>query len=270
MSIDACFWALLSSDNFEFIHVPELEKDLYGKSPQDILLSQSLLNFIHPDEIPLTKADLLSFMKIKSLAGAITRCRLCKILASEKCQPEQQWIMTDIIIYGIAGKTLLVFFHNTATNEDNCSRNKEAHCQDPKRLLQLIDTHSLPITLDNLLRPFQIYDNSNQLLASWPHALNHDLLFQNQKDIHHPLYPKDVRKRFIENASGAALSEIKNGHRSSRFGCSYHTYSNSTATTLEPYGLCDVEKIIIHFGSIRFLSFQITPLEPSYQKSNPE
>ncbi|KAG1445377.1 hypothetical protein G6F56_009937 [Rhizopus delemar] len=177
MSIDACFWALLSSDNFEFIHVPELEKDLYGKSPQDILLSQSLLNFIHPDEIPLTKADLLSFMKIKSLAGA-------------KCQPEQQWIMTDIIIYGIAGKTLLAFFHNTATNE--------------------------------------------------------------------------------ENASGAALSEIKNGHRSSRFGCSYHTYSNSTATTLEPYGLCDIEKIIIHFGSIRFLSFQITPSESSYQKSNLE
>lgn len=74
MSVNGCYWALLSlNDNFQFIHLPELGRDIYGKSPVDTLLFQSLFNFIHPQELPLAKADLLNFMKIKSLAGAVTR-----------------------------------------------------------------------------------------------------------------------------------------------------------------------------------------------------
>lgn len=74
MSVNGCYWALLSlNDNFQFIHLPELGRDIYGKSPVDTLLFQSLFHFIHPQELPLAKADLLNFMKIKSLAGAVTR-----------------------------------------------------------------------------------------------------------------------------------------------------------------------------------------------------
>ncbi|CEI88479.1 hypothetical protein RMCBS344292_02867 [Rhizopus microsporus] len=72
----ACFWAILSVDNFRFIYVSDITRRSQIK---DRILDHSLLNFIHPEELPLAKADLLHFMKIKSLAGAVTRCRLNKI-----------------------------------------------------------------------------------------------------------------------------------------------------------------------------------------------
>lgn len=77
MSVTSCFWALLSSQDFEFIYLPEFVNQVSigydGKTPGDILLSSSLLDFIHPEELALAKADLLNFIRIKNLAGAVTR-----------------------------------------------------------------------------------------------------------------------------------------------------------------------------------------------------
>jgi hypothetical protein len=76
MSVTSCFWALLSLENFEFIYLPDFVTEVqigYGKTPGDILLSRSLLQFIHPEELALAKADLLNFIRIKTLAGAVTR-----------------------------------------------------------------------------------------------------------------------------------------------------------------------------------------------------
>lgn len=76
MSVASCFWALLSLENFEYLYLPDFITDTQialGKTPADILLCQSLLQFIHPDELSLAKTDLLNFIRIKTLAGAVTR-----------------------------------------------------------------------------------------------------------------------------------------------------------------------------------------------------
>lgn len=41
--------------------------------------------------------------------------------------------------------------------------------------------------------------------------------------------------------------------------CTHHSHSNSTAM-LDPFGLCQIERIIITYGSLTFSSFQITPI----------
>jgi hypothetical protein len=76
MPLASCFWALLSLDNFEFIHLPNFITDAeiaLGKSAADILINHSLLDFIHPDELSLATTDLLNFIRTKTLAGAVTR-----------------------------------------------------------------------------------------------------------------------------------------------------------------------------------------------------
>lgn len=76
MSLTSCYWALLSLENFEFIYLLSFvtdEKIGFGKSAADILINHSLLDFIHPDELSLAKTDLLNFVRIKTLAGAVTR-----------------------------------------------------------------------------------------------------------------------------------------------------------------------------------------------------
>jgi hypothetical protein len=76
MSLASCFWALLSLENFEFIYLPSFVTDVkiaFGKSAADILINHSLLDFIHPEELSLAKTDLLNFVRVKTLAGAVTR-----------------------------------------------------------------------------------------------------------------------------------------------------------------------------------------------------
>lgn len=76
MSVASCYWALLSLENFEFIYLPSFVTDVqiaYGVKAGDILMSRSLLNFIHPDELSLATTDLLNFVRIRTLAGAVTR-----------------------------------------------------------------------------------------------------------------------------------------------------------------------------------------------------
>lgn len=76
MSVASCYWALLSLEKFEFIYLPSLVTDFqmdYGVKAGDMLKSKSLLDFIHPDELSLATTDLLNFVRIKTLAGAVTR-----------------------------------------------------------------------------------------------------------------------------------------------------------------------------------------------------
>lgn len=74
--MSCCFWAILSLEKFEFIYLPDFITDTQiglGKTTADVLLSQSLLHFIHPDERSMAQTDLYNFVKIKTLAGAVTR-----------------------------------------------------------------------------------------------------------------------------------------------------------------------------------------------------
>lgn len=83
MSVASCYWALLSLEKFEFIYLPSLVTDFqmdYGVKAGDMLKSKSLLDFIHPDELSLATTDLLNFVRIKTLAGAVTRYRQAHII----------------------------------------------------------------------------------------------------------------------------------------------------------------------------------------------
>lgn len=79
MSINSsCFWSLLSLDNLKFIYIPEpvANINISGTFVKEILLDHSLYEFIHPNEIELAKHDLSSFLKVKTLAGSVTRYTL--------------------------------------------------------------------------------------------------------------------------------------------------------------------------------------------------
>ncbi|OAD04338.1 GATA-type zinc finger transcription factor [Mucor lusitanicus CBS 277.49] len=112
----------------------------YGVKAGDMLKSKSLLDFIHPDELSLATTDLLNFVRIKTLAGAVTRCRLRSIQSlihqeqhhrdNAKVDNLQNWIITDVVMYTATNNSILTFFHslqqleidNTATNCNNLSR----------------------------------------------------------------------------------------------------------------------------------------------------
>ncbi|ORE06369.1 hypothetical protein BCV72DRAFT_305566 [Rhizopus microsporus var. microsporus] len=258
-----CFWAILSADNFRFIYVSDTTRRSHIK---DRILNHSLLNFIHPEELPLAKADLLHFMKIKTLASAVTRCRLNKITEEHN----QEWIMTDIIMYPATSRTLLTFFHDC--HQETCYDYREFY-YNVNEMKQSIENYMAPTLLDHLLRVFQIYDNSTyQLLASWPLPVDHlKCIMQTPDKLHHPLYSQEAQRQFIEDVSrltqNMTVKEINSGHLlQPRLGCCQHIFSNSTVT-LDPLGQCDVESIIIYFGPIVFATFQVTPVHPqSYHR----
>jgi hypothetical protein len=76
---NSCFWSLLSFDKLEFIHIPssigkiKITTENDETTIQDVLLHRSLFEFMHPNEIKMAKNDLSSFLKLKTLAGSVTR-----------------------------------------------------------------------------------------------------------------------------------------------------------------------------------------------------
>ncbi|GAA5811743.1 hypothetical protein MFLAVUS_005186 [Mucor flavus] len=145
MSINSsCFWSLLSLDNLKFIYIPEpvANINISGTFIKDILLHHSLYEFIHPNEIELAKHDLSSFLKVKTLAGSVTRVHLCRLQSfdhiveslsslqkyssdtqssyfksdnttSNTTQKNDIWKIIDLVIYTATDDTVLAFFHNT-------------------------------------------------------------------------------------------------------------------------------------------------------------
>lgn len=113
--------------------------------------------------------------------------------------------------------------------------------------------------LEDRFRIFQIHDTSSkQLLISCPSCLYTLDEFDSNAE----------RIRFIESASDLAnrstVREMNKNveHPHLKLGiaaCTHHSYSNST-TILEPYGLCQIESIIIIYGSLTFSTYQVTPI----------
>jgi hypothetical protein len=73
----SCFWSLLSPDKLTFLYIPlsigNIKISTNYTTIGDILLHHSLYEFMHPNEIDLAKSDLSSFLKLKTLAGSVTR-----------------------------------------------------------------------------------------------------------------------------------------------------------------------------------------------------
>lgn len=74
---ESCFWSLLSKEDFIFLYIPasigRIKITPNGQSIKDTLLHRSLYDIMHPIEIDLAKADLSRFLKLKVLAGSVTR-----------------------------------------------------------------------------------------------------------------------------------------------------------------------------------------------------
>ncbi|KAI9493113.1 hypothetical protein BDB00DRAFT_788168 [Zychaea mexicana] len=75
-----CFWALLTPEQFRFAYLPDsVAQTVVGDDKQSVrtlLQNRSLLDFIHPEELSIAQADLERFLRVRTLAGSITRCRL--------------------------------------------------------------------------------------------------------------------------------------------------------------------------------------------------
>ncbi|KAI9260026.1 hypothetical protein EDC94DRAFT_611511 [Helicostylum pulchrum] len=249
MSVASCFWALLSLEKFEYIYLPDYITDTQialGKTPADILLCQSLLQFIHPDEFALAKTDLMNFTRIKTLAGAVTRCRLKSIKSTiyqeygHDRNTKEEWVITDVVMYTATNNTILTFFHSHELDNDNttCCGSRQV-LNEPSTLQNLLNA----TTLEDPIRIFQIYDTqTKQLIISWPGCLDDTitklatLLTEKEMDkrMEYPLLKTDT-------------------------ACTHHSHSSSHQI-LDPFGLCQIERIIITYGSLTFSSFQFTPV----------
>ncbi|KAL0090851.1 GATA-type zinc finger transcription factor [Phycomyces blakesleeanus] len=149
MPLTTCFWALLSLNELSFIYLPASVGDkevLGGRTIRDLLLNRSLLDFVHHEEVDLAKSDLSTFVRMKTLAGSVTRCRLrsfadialCIHRSKDLSQPcaynafpdkdghmptisfngetkdkEATWDVIDVVMYTASENVVLAFFHST-------------------------------------------------------------------------------------------------------------------------------------------------------------
>jgi CubicO group peptidase (beta-lactamase class C family) len=79
MAGPTCFWSFLTLQHLEFVYVSPTKgsqpvfPDKYDITIKDLLMHRSLFDFIHPDEWAIAKQDLSTFLRRKTLAGAVTR-----------------------------------------------------------------------------------------------------------------------------------------------------------------------------------------------------
>jgi hypothetical protein len=119
-------------------------------------------------------------------------------------------------------------------------------------ILNKLQQYSLPMTIDDPFRIFQIYDtHTKQLLISWPNSDSNVLYYSG------PVFMEGLFE-LVNNITVREMDRrVQNPQLKSDAACTLHTHSNST-TVLKPYGLVQVERIIITYGSLTFGSFQIT------------
>jgi hypothetical protein len=108
------------------------------------------------------------------------------------------------------------------------------------------------MTIEDPVRIFQIYDtHTKQLLISWPTSDSNGLYYNSPA----------LEEGIFELVNNITVREMDRRVQSPQLkadaACTHHTHSNSTAV-LKSYGLCQVERIIITYGSLTFSSFQIT------------
>lgn len=135
------------------------------------------------------------------------------------------------------------------------SKNLTLALQESHVILKILQQYSLPMTLEDPVRIFQIYNtHTKQLLISWPNSDN-SMLYYN----YNPAQEKFMSSAFalVNNITIQEMDRrVQNPQLKSDAACTHHTHSNSTAV-LEPHGVCQVERIIITYGSLTFGSFQI-------------
>ncbi|SAM09093.1 hypothetical protein [Absidia glauca] len=273
--MSSCFWALLSSPDYEFLYLPTLimNTTVDHHSIKELLLGRPFIDLIHPDERPLAKSDFDKFTDLNILAGAVTRLRKLDCIARYNKHDrgnDLDWIIVDVIMYTAAENVVLAFFHcdqgYPACPHALCDYEKETEIDGMACLPPLFQRYhdnfhtnghvsSHQEQTIGTLRAFQLYNNvTRNIVMTWPtkehlpsHYNNivdaiHDDFYhaiQHQRD-HHPSSP-----RYEPNTP-----------------CTHHTRSTSNLI-LEGHGSLRFEKILIQYGQWTFAVFKIFSPPPS-------
>ncbi|KAI8333032.1 hypothetical protein BC941DRAFT_434926 [Chlamydoabsidia padenii] len=172
-----CFWSLLSCKNLDFLYIsPSMGSKLAYNNKgtiKDLTLHHSLLDFIHPDEQAIAQQDLMTFIQRKTLAGAVTRCRLQSLILVGQPYPLEDendstiWNVVDMVMYTVTECIVLAFFHCKDCQMHSTCGEPHFTPEDTALVLSVLQANQpQQITPDRVL---QIYDRSTkQRLVSWP------------------------------------------------------------------------------------------------------
>ncbi|KAI8377132.1 hypothetical protein EDC96DRAFT_540733 [Choanephora cucurbitarum] len=236
----SCYWALLSLETFKYIYLPSNVRDVLMTSDismEDILFTQSLFDYIHPEESYLATIDLSNFVRKKTLSGAVTRCRFLTIQSiirqqkkiqknSSISNEEMDWAVTDLVMYNATDKIVLTFFHtlyiDATDHHFNC-------CGSPEISSNIHDTfkqHPL-LTYHSIKSSDQIETNFMRNV----HSMIHEITLQEIKK---------SRRNDITNQPA----------------CTQPAQSTTTQS-IPPYDSCRVESIVIVYGRLTFSLIQV-------------
>ncbi|KAI7897980.1 uncharacterized protein BX663DRAFT_526664 [Cokeromyces recurvatus] len=270
---------LRSRSLLDFIHPDELS-----------LAATDLLNFVQTT----TLAGAITRCRLRSIKSLAYEKLKDDNEGMDNNNESTNWVIADVVTYTATDKVILAFFHTDMSDQNiACCGSERISTNAIYEILNILQQyHSLqPITRYTTFRLFQIYDTKEkQLLISWPSYFNKDknpyhnsntviqnfdrlpLLYNNNINQQSYRIQQEEIKFLLDLTNTFTLQEIERkiayttNFSTSLTGvtayatCTHHTHSTSTVMT-EPFGLCEVERIIIIYGSLTFSLFQITSLD---------
>ncbi|ORE01612.1 hypothetical protein BCV72DRAFT_70052 [Rhizopus microsporus var. microsporus] len=286
MNKTACAWTILSLNNFKFVYIPaclgkiHVTRDL---TIQDVLLNLSIFDLMHPNEVELAKADLFNFIKLKTLSGSITRCRIRSLksylqIVEDKANPvDTVWNILDLIIYSATEHAVLAFFHNIdfghyklikdweMTLCCNMEKNVTFLPEDAINLMHYLSTTE-PCTNTTATIPFRMFQikehSTGKVLFTWPP------FDQNSAQLIHHVESIVKSMSLYEFKSCSSLdnsfpidSHTKVHLSKESIACTRHFYASKKMEFNQQ--LCYFERMVIPYGLIVFESFQVRPASPT-------
>ncbi|KAI8094977.1 uncharacterized protein B0P05DRAFT_169338 [Gilbertella persicaria] len=294
MTSSLCFWSILSlDDNLRFLSISQkmgtAKISDSGLTTKDVLLYRSLFDFMHPSEIELAKADIARFLKLKTLAGSVTRCQLKSLsllrpsfannpfstspTTHEKIdiQNYRTWDIVDIVMYTATENTLLAFFHSAETNSQCSLKNNllasDITCvESTQGIFDIQDAENLKHTLRAVheplmtrappLRIFQVIDQASlKPLFVWPfYDPKTSYAVELAQSIGKALIMKEYKSSLFENSHQPPPKiELKK-----EIPCTRHFYASTMVNFIDT--TCHFQRLSIPYGNIVFESCQVTPV----------
>lgn len=290
----ACFWGLLTTDEFKFLYLPSFISDLHitnDKTIKDVIFNRSIFELMHPNEVELAKADFNNFVKLKTLSGSITRCRFRSLKNHLRINDDRKgkspikenetiWNIVDLVIYTVTNESVLVFFHNIdfthyeleknlnfttcCSGENNNFHLQEAECL-ASRLKEMGLSEKRTATI-----PFNVFKMKDKAIGdnlfTWPQYDDQSTsLIQAVESLakNMPLCEfkscSSVDNTFpVDNHTKVHLTD-------GIINCTHHFYASKKMDFNNE--TCFFERIVIPYGPVVFEAFQIriapsSPLPP--------
>ncbi|KAF9223860.1 hypothetical protein BS17DRAFT_781326 [Gyrodon lividus] len=263
-----CYWSLLSSD-LQFIYLdPVLACHLEDQA--ELLIGESLLSFVHPEEQATARADLAEALEQRTMHGSVTRVRYCRLSRvrrllgytgplpawsdADKIALDNYYMAVDIVISWAAEGLVLCFIHavvdlGPADNDEQHKTPWTNWCGTPvmssEQLSLLYERLQYSCPQPGVLsRIFQILTNSSnqdhRMLLNWP------------PDTSHGYSNKPSAKDFAKRASAVQTSTHDSSAKTS---CTRRWRIVGTL----PAVAGEVESVFIPHGTIMFACHTVQP-----------